>query len=115
MKKVEGRENDEGLFQALARDYVAGAIDIPEITRRMGGREAGWPESRVVLCLEQLGAYRSIDLAQISPGRKQEVLAKLAVICRSKALDKYNGAEQTRREVIASQRIESVYVPSDPD
>ncbi|SRR6266540_1151034 len=100
-------ENTKIFFQRLADEYSSGILDVPEITEWLG---EPWTESTVILLLEVLGAHRSILMGQISPEEQENVLSRLAKIRGTVAVEKFNSTGWIQREVIASQRIESVYV-----
>ncbi len=63
-----------------------------------------------VLLLEKLGAHRPISIGQLSHQDEENVLQRLAEIRGTPEAEKFNETEWIKREVIASQRIESVYV-----
>ena len=90
-----------------AHDYVAGKIDIPELVQEFGG---AWTESSVVLLLEKIGAYRHMSVSALSDDEEYKVLRKLANIRSSKIYETYNEEHWIKREVIASQRIESIHL-----
>ena len=94
-------------FQRLVDGYSKGRFDIPDIVSLLG---KPWAESTVVLLLELLGARRSVFTGQLSTEDQKNVLGRLAEIRRTSEVEKFNSLGWIQREVIASQRIESVYV-----
>jgi hypothetical protein len=100
-------ENTWLLLQRLSDEYSKGKIDIPEIVKRLG---EPWNESLVVLALEIIGAHRPIGVGQISSQDEEKVLRKLAEIRGTPEAEKFNDEVWIKRAVIASQRIESIYV-----
>lgn len=102
-------ENTKRLLQSLSNAYSAGTIDIPEIVRALG---EPWTESMVILLLEIMKAHRPLSVGELS-NQEEMVLQRLAEIRGTPEVDKFNGSEWIKREVIASQRIESIYVMLD--
>jgi hypothetical protein len=103
-------ENSQLLFEALANDYALGQIDIPEIAQQMGKH---WTADKVALQLELLGAYRSIAVLQLAQTEKKAILSRLAQLRKTGEVEKLKSKERIQREVIASQRIESVIISPD--
>jgi len=95
------------LLRNLVKDYLSGEEDIPGLAKRFSGT---WTVNNIILLLESLGVYREPFLFQISKEDEEIVLDKLARIRTSHLKGKYDNESWIRREVIASQRIESVYV-----
>ena len=91
----------------LIDNYVSGEMDIPDIVRYLG---AGWDESKVVLFLEQGNAKRPLSMQKLSTSDKNNLLNKLAYIRGTVEIQEYNSDEWIFREVVATQRIESIYV-----
>ncbi len=101
-------DNIKMFLEVLVNDYVVGIIDIPDIARRLGDP---WTESEVVELLEQLGAHRPISAVKLSTDERESILLKLANIRgTAQAQERIKDRRSMRREVIASQRIESVHV-----
>lgn len=100
-------ENTWLLLQRLSLEYSTGNISIPEIVERLG---EPWNASLVVLVLEIIGAHRPMGVGQISSEDEEKVLRKLAEIRGTPEAEKLNGGDWIKRAVIASQRIESIYV-----
>ena len=93
----------------LAERYRAGTIDIPELTARLG---AGWTIPGVVAALERLGVSRAMRAAPLSGNKIDVIMARLACISSDHADHIYDTPEWIEREVVASQRIEGIYVDS---
>lgn len=100
-------ENTKAFLQTLANDYAIGILDIPEIVRQLG---EPWTESTVVLLLEFLGAHRPISMAKLSQQEKEDILNKLSQVRAASQAEEFNNTSWVQREVIASQRIESIYI-----
>lgn len=99
------------LLKTLVNDYLSGEKDIPDLIKMLGDI---WTENNVILLLESLGVSREPFFFQVSEEDEEFVLNKLAQISASSELaETYNQESWIRREVAASQRIESIYVFSE--
>ncbi len=91
----------------MGQAYVQGELDIPELARRMA---PPGNEGDIARWLEENGLYRSLAANTLSAEERAGILAGLAAVSAAAAPGQFNTDELTRREVIASQRIESIYV-----
>ncbi len=96
-------DDDRDKFTALAQEYAKGAIDIPEIARRMG---ADWSLHQVVIYLDTFGLYRPLKKVALSDRQRNSILRRLASILRQHGeLHRATVEERT----MASSRIEEEY------
>jgi hypothetical protein len=100
-------ENIQSVLQMIVYEYSVGNLDINQILLILG---EPWNESSIVLLLELMGAYRPLSLVGLKKNEHESILTKLADIRSSTKFNQFNDNNWINREVVASQRIESVYV-----
>lgn len=86
--------------------YISGDVDIPELVEEFKMNSEG----DVVVALERMGVYRDVIADSMSAEEEHSILTKLANIAKPEFSDVLNSVNRIRREVVASQRIESVIV-----
>ena len=95
-------------FTKLAKRYQKGLINVGELAHEMG---KDWTTSNVVLFLDQMGASRPLSKMSVSRNKRMKVLKDLkALAARGDAQGSSKWVEDC---VVASQRIEGIYVPLD--
>lgn len=87
----------------VGRAYSEGRLEVSEAARILGRTE---PDT--VALLEQNGFARSVAAIRLAPERRREVLARLGADRRKRSGQPHPSPDAVRRDVIASQRIESV-------
>ncbi len=91
----------------LIEKYISGEMDIPDIASYLGKE---WNLGMVVLWLEQNNVHRPLSMQKMSSSEKKNILNKLVNMRGTPKIQELNTDEWIDREVVASQRIESVYV-----
>ncbi len=95
-------------FTKLAKRYQRGFINVGEIARQMGKH---WTAHNVVLFLDQMGASRPLSKLPLPSGKRGKVLKSLRQFAAQG--DVQNSSKWVEDCVVASQRIEGIYVPLD--
>ena len=91
--------------------YLLGQMDIPDLVHQFG---EPWTEDAVIRLLEQQGINRSVRHDIHSGQHETNILNTLAQLRGTSGMQIYNSDKWITREVIASQRIESIYAsPND--
>ena len=104
---LERGDAEDTKLAMLADSYRAGMLDIPDIATQLG---VGWTVPRIVVTLERLGVSRAIPTAPLSSDVIDDIMTKLARISAEHSDHIYDTPEWIEREVVASQRIEGIYV-----
>lgn len=91
-------------FLVLAHEYCDGAIEVSDIAREMGGK---WDVYAATVFLDTFGVGRPIDKLTMSREQKTAVLGKLMHARHTKGATQ---SESIRQRVLASERIESVFI-----
>jgi len=103
-------EDNHELFQGKAGKvlkYLLGNLDIPQLATELGLEN----QSDVVVWLEKNSVFRSLEKSGLLKSTDEDrVLDKLASVTASDITEIYNSDAWIRREVVASQRIESITV-----
>ncbi len=97
-------------FSNLAKKYQSGQMDIPQIVHQMGG---DWTSNNVVLFLEVMGINRKSSNLALLPAKRAKVLKKLLEFCLSSDSNSLVMSKWVEDTVIASQRIEGIFVSPD--